>query len=1184
MKSIFALGRMTAVVAFFVCPFVQSIQAEPQERTHKKTERMAVWHDTMVLVDEVVPNSAVLTYIKDRTTHLGRYQLTKIIPFLKINNKLVESSQARFVAVDDIPGYVHSSYVIDGVTVEFQIVPLMIGRDTESQEGVVLYRIKTSPETPLVIHCGSGKNYAHPLPHESHRKKDFSGIDSNISIENKVAYLTNTEGYPHTMTEGHPHTVAINSTGVMAIEIGLDKAKYLAVTLASGSGDIVIAYGPNSVAAAKLTKLDSDAEFEAVKGYYSKLLSSHIETPEKVIDQAFNSAIYNLEYNWLKPLGWMECIHHWVAMFHMQHTAAAEWLGQTDRSRMSTLSQACRLHPDGAAPDMYPGGQVFHAFGGTNQYFTYQISRYWDFTADEKFIEEITPYLDKVIAQTYKEYDPDNDFLLRWRSQIGQQEDYLHHPYNGTSPSIESINIMRTRRKIASHFGDEKLVDNLSSRINETKTALRRELWDPALGRFLYYKDPQGKVHLDGQYETFTYPLIYDIVDQFDAYTNLRHLRDRLTGHDGEVYCSNNFPNHFNGTWGMQAGAAQQPVATWALAKMGLRNEAYKPLRAVASWVMHDNLRGSWPEIALEETPAYFSPPAGLYIQIAIESIFGLQVDKPNGILNITPAFPDDWPYARLNLPYFKADFKRHGNTLYYNIETDDNLMRQVRWLLPPSQIESVKVNGKKVKFTTSAGVGCIELSFKTATAKSTHIAIDTKPVKYDIDFDPVIAQGQHFELSATGCDILKIDDRCGVLANDSILSDNKIIASIGKYILRDYQGYGRIGQMNFARRTFFVLCNAKKGVQFWYPVDLTVLPEYEIAQQGDLTLTDTGAIVQLLIRNNTNQLLAGRTYLDVAGSVVPFDIAVPADSEKVSIVVIPAKRLSLLSPGDNTAKVAIPSDDTLTFTIVATNIFESDSALKDYITKCFEQIEFPDSDLVPDTAWRSFHKFRAYHHPPWAFNRPALEGVTTDTLKAPELPVEFKINARKLIPVSWHAGRQDYTVNLEDKTYRKLYLLIVPFLDNHDMFSPVGRVTLTRNDGNLINARTLYFPGDLDWFCPVGLDSWLTAFSTARINRDDRYGLLPMLTDKKSDWSLAKPVSGTEDSFPNPSFWATCIPLHTKTSVMSIVEVDLRKPTKLKSLTLSTIGTEPAFGLVAVTAEIDAPMDALHGTKYFPN
>ncbi len=39
--------------------------------------------------------------------------------------------------------------------------------------------------------------------------------------------------------------------------------------------------------------------------------------------------------------------------------------------------------------------------------------------------------------------------------------------------------------------------------------------------------------------------------------------------------------------------------------------------------------------------------------------------------------------------------------------------------------------------------------------------------------------------------------------------------------------------------------------------------------------------------------------------------------------------------------------------------------------------------------------------------------------------------------------------------------------------------------------------------------------------------------------------------------------------TTLNIVEVNLRKPAELKSLTLSTIGTEPAFGIISVVGEV---------------
>ena len=202
------------------------------------------------------------------------------------------------------------------------------------------------------------------------------------------------------------------------------------------------------------------------------------------------------------------------------------------------------------------------------------------------------PVLDRVIAQTFKEYDPEGDLLLSWRAQIGNQEDYLHHPHNSSGPTIEGINMMRTRVMLARALDDTPTAEHYESLIGKAMTNLREELWDSELGRFIYYKDPTDLRHLDGQYQTFIYPLIWGIVDPLDAWTGMRHLRDRLMGFDGEIYCSNNFPNHVAGTWGMQAGASQQPWGAFGLSAAGLRNETFMPLRALSRWVMSESLRG----------------------------------------------------------------------------------------------------------------------------------------------------------------------------------------------------------------------------------------------------------------------------------------------------------------------------------------------------------------------------------------------------------------------------------------------------------------------------------------------------------------------------------------------------------------------------------------------------------------
>lgn len=159
-----------------------------------------------------------------------------------------------------------------------------------------------------------------------------------------------------------------------------------------------------------------------------------------------------------------------------------------------------------------------------------------------------------------------------------------------------------------------------------------------------------------------------------------------------------------------------------------------------------------------------------------------------------------------------------------------------------------------------------------------------------------------------------------------------------------------------------------------------------------------------------------------------------------------------------------------------------------------------------------------------------------------------------------------------------KIYLLVVPFFDNHNTFSKVGHVMLRRTEGRLLDGRELYFPGDLDWANPqevVGI------WATAREDRTNRFGLLPILKSDNADWQLAIP---SKKGFPQPRFWASSRTLKTANAVMNVIEIDLEKPTRLSELTFSTIGTESAFGLVAVTVETYEGFEHLENTPYMPS
>ncbi len=154
----------------------------------------------------------------------------------------------------------------------------------------------------------------------------------------------------------------------------------------------------------------------------------------------------------------------------------------------------------------------------------------------------------------------------------------------------------------------------------------------------------------------------------------------------------------------------------------------------------------------------------------------------------------------------------------------------------------------------------------------------------------------------------------------------------------------------------------------------------------------------------------------------------------------------------------------------------------------------------------------------------------------------------------------------MESESYKKIYLLVIPFIRNHDIFSEIARIDVEIEEpykhpdiGSTMISRKLYSPGDLDWFVPL---NWMYRLGTADAPRTSRHQLLPLLEENTADWEIAKPPL-----FPQRQFWTNTV-VEVGGVTMNVIEIDLTKPRQVKSLTLSTIGTDPAIGLVAVTAE----------------
>ncbi|MCC5876378.1 MAG: hypothetical protein JJU11_09200, partial [Candidatus Sumerlaeia bacterium] len=761
--------------------------------------------------------------------------------------------------------------------------------------------------------------------------------------------------------------------------------------------------------------------------------------------------------------------------------------------------------------------------------------------------------------------DPEGSGMLAWGLQVGNQEDFVSTPHKGISPTTQYLIILEAVALAEELAGNDDHASELRNRASQTARLAMSKLYNRDLGRFGHMRDHSGMERLDGQYHSLILPVLEGLLDPCAAWQSIRHLYERLTGSNGETYLSNNFPDHLPelwATWGMQAGAAQQPWAAWGYAKVGRTSDVIAPLRAAARWVFNEIQNGTWPETANEVRPAYFSPPAALWIQAFVEAVFGLRIDRSTGTLHISPHFPPDWPTARLELPEWQVEYTREENQVHYRVWSSLPLVRRVNWDLEAGDISAVLLNGTPVSYIAAPAINGYQLQLESKTETETKISFShtARPVK--VMGPRSIATGSRVQYTANSGVIIGVDDPCGIFRCIEIDS-GMLSATVRQDIMEKYLRYGRLGQMNFSRRSIFLRVRRNNGDIIPVPVDLTLLPPMEASATSQLD--ESGRLsISLLLRNNTENRIKCKARLSTMGSSVVFDVDIPQRGEVTHSLSIDARRPVV---GENHLLVLLDDGRSVETCIVIDRI----------TTSSIKPIELPDALLVPDSLYTTFRKYYNGHESIWRSPVYPLEDIRSlGQFEIPELPgVPFMGANGRLIPVGHDEPRSPVALEHGDeRRVRKIYLLVCPFLTNHEMFTQVARIELHHHqpergfneEGRIIarpvTSRTLHFPGDLDWFYPVGTQ---VALSTWHRPRPDRHGLLRILSREDGDWpsEIARPPA-----FPQPDYWCDSASLSTVNAVFNVIEVSPRHPMVVERVVVHPLGTDSVLGIVAMSVD----------------
>jgi hypothetical protein len=295
-------------------------------------------------------------------------------------------------------------------------------------------------------------------------------------------------------------------------------------------------------------------------------------------------------------------------------------------------------------------------------------------------------------------------------------------------------------------------------------------------------------------------------------------------------------------------------------------------------------------------------------------------------------------------------------------------------------------------------------------------------------------------------------------------------------------------------------------------------------------------------------------------------NVAIAPRSEKKVEIKLPKKFAGKLSQGDNNLKLFISEIGEVDFIVP----FEDSSATNN--SKLI-QIELPESEMIPDKdytktrsakIWSDIQHF--YASMKGIMPLQGLAGQTNITIPGIE-NFPMGIANRKFIPVCGQLGKPIFKIDLPAEKYKKIWLVILPIIDWHDLFSSVALVTLKNEINKTVYSKKIYFPGDLDYWWNKNIP--FTNFASAQEKRTKRNFLLPLPSTKTGDWNEGKPPH-----FPHYDDWADCRNIITPSCVLDVIELDLPVAENLKSLQFEIVGTDPAFGIIGIIAEIELPTE----------
>jgi len=356
-------------------------------------------------------------------------------------------------------------------------------------------------------------------------------------------------------------------------------------------------------------------------------------------------------------------------------------------------------------------------FYNMNEVFFDQVRQYFEYTNDLDLMQKIFPVLEGILKWENRRLQPEGASLYEnslntWISDS--------HWYTGGQCAQASAYMLRAHTftaDLAERLGKDPAP--YRDKANLIGAALQANLWVPEKGVFAEYLDTRGArlLHPEPELPTIYHTAEFGAADprQIDQMLDWadRHLRQETTPGGGKLFWSSNwFPNRGRSYTHSTYEIAYAEELNFALVQYlgGRAEEAYALIRATLCGIFNGPTPGGLSCHSLidgrQRANDEFSDAISMWGRAVVEGLFGIVPKKPDGVVELTPQFPQDWPEASIKTPFFSYRLKREPGKVRIDWECPHETSVHLRLHLSADRIDRVTVDNQVTESHIERGFG----------------------------------------------------------------------------------------------------------------------------------------------------------------------------------------------------------------------------------------------------------------------------------------------------------------------------------------------------------------------------------------------------------------------------------------------------------------------------------------------